>query len=236
MVTVIINTYNEDPKVLQRAIESYRNQDYKGGIQIIISTVEGDPCIGDPLFKDCLTFVLPLADHPGKSPAGAYAQINGALNFIHPDSQWLCYASGNDYAKPNKITSEIATCLTHQREVCYSAFTKVEPDGKKIADVLFHQYDYKRHLQGNFVSDCSLISRRLVDKYLPYRIEFGNFAHWDSWLRMYEGEGDVFVYNHVPTWNYVQNPSDMHNLRNSDPVKREAYLKAQRDFIKTRLK
>lgn len=237
MVTVIINTYKENPQVLKRAVDSYRNQTYKE-IQIIIATVEGDPCIDNHSdFADCQFSILPLKDHPGKSPAGAYAQINGALTFINPESQWLCYASGNDFANPDKLKSEILMCLSHQKDVCYSAFTKVKPDGSKISDVFFYQYDYNKHLNvGNFVSDCSLISMRLVKKYLPYRAEFGNFAHWDSWLRMFEGEGNVFIYNHVPTWNYVQNEKDMHNVRKSDPVKLRDYHQAQKDFIKNRLK
>lgn len=237
MVTVIINTYNEDPDVLKRAIDSYRNQTYKG-IQIIIATVEGDPCIGRmDEFDDCDFSVLPISDHPGKSPAGAYAQINYALRLISAGSLFLCYASGNDYANKDKISREVSMCLTHQKKVCYSAFTKVRPDGSKIADALFYQYDYDKHCAvGNFVSDCSLISMDLVRKYLPYRTEFSNFAHWDSWLRMYEGEGNVFIYNHITTWNYVQNEADMHNVRNSDPAKRAEYFKSQKEFIKNRLK
>lgn len=237
MTTVIINTYNENPEVLKRAVDSYRNQTYND-VQIIIATVEGDPSI-EWVQKntDCDVAVLPLKFHPGKSPAGAYAQINNALHLIDPNSQWLCYASGNDFANPDKIKSEVALCWSHQKDVCYSAFTKVNPDGSKIADVFFYQYDYNKHCAvGNFVSDCSLISMRLVKKYLPYRTEFGNFAHWDSWLRMFEGEGNVFIYNHAPTWNYVQNEKDMHNVRKSDPVKLKAYLQSQKDFIKNRLK
>lgn len=234
--TVIINTYNERPEILNRAVESYRNQTHDS-VQIIISTIEGDPStkLMDK-YHECTFSILPKSEHPGKSPAGVYAQLNHALKFINENSQWLCYASGNDYAFPFKIQGEIFTALSKQKEVCYSAFKVLDEVNKKTTEQRFPTYSYERHLKGNFVSDCSLISMRLARKYLPYKSEFGNFAHWDSWLRIFEGEGNVFAYNNTPTWVYVQNPGDMHTLRKSDSVAMENYLKSQVEFIENRLK
>lgn len=229
---VIINTFSENPNVLKRAVDSYRNQTTP--VQIIISTVEGDVSIESrDKFNDCDFSILPLKHHPGKSPAGAYVQINHALNFINPSVEWLCYASGNDTAENFKIAIEMDACLNSRKQVCYSAFNYVGPDGGHISTQPLPAYDYNLHLGGNFVSDCSLISMRLAEKYLPYKTQFGNFAHWDSWLRIYEGEGNVFFYNDVPTWNYHQNPDDMSKQRKTDE-QRAAYLEEQVFFIKNR--
>lgn len=210
-VSVIMNTVKEDPLVLQRAINSYLNQQGVT-VQLIISTVEGDACINQ--FEGVEYSVLPKSQHSGKSPRGAYEQINHALKMIKGD--WLCYASGNDYAEPHKLRTEIDACAKSGKEVCYSSIWSVSGD-TKVQKKFPTEYHFNEHLKGNFVTDCSLISRRLVDKYLPYRLELNNYAHWDSWLRMYEGEGNVFVYNPIPTWFYIQNPNDMHNQRKRSP-------------------
>jgi hypothetical protein len=76
------------------------------------------------------------------------------------------------------------------------------------------------------VSDCALISKRLVDKYLPFKLELNNYAYWNLWLEIYKGEGNVFTYNQEPTWNYIQRQTDMHNERKESKEKQE---QAQRD-------
>jgi len=208
-VTVIINTINENYLVLKRAVNSYRGQ----CSQIILSTIEGDSCIGK--FEGVEYAIIKKKDHVGKSPKGAYQQINNALKLFKGD--FLCYASGNDYAEPNKIQTELDCLLSTNKDICYSSFYSVTKDVK--TPVLFFDYDYQKHLNNNFVSDCSLISKRIVDKYLPYNLELNNMAHYDSWLRIFNGEGNVFHYNPIPTWNYIQNENDMSKLRMKDKSK-----------------
>ncbi len=221
MVTVIFNTVNEDSATLIKAIKSYIDQD----CQLIISTVEGDKCLDyvKATFPSVEIAILPLKDHPGKSPQGSFIQLNNALKLMKGD--WFCFASGNDYADPNKLKDEVYYCITNNREVCYSSFYKVFPDGKRSL-VPLRPYDYNLHLKGNFVSDCALMSKRLVDKYLPFRTELNNYAYWDLWLRIYEGEGNTFVHNPSPTWHYVQRDSDMHIQRQKST---EQILQARKD-------
>lgn len=214
--TVIMNTFNEDKDLLSKAIESYLNQEGVD-IQLIVSTVEGDWSVEyiKETYPSVDVVTLSKEKHPTKSPLGAYLQLNNALPYIKND--WMCYASSNDTAKPFKIKMEIELCLLHGKEVCYSAFDLVNPEGKYITTKYFHSYAPARHMVGNFVNDCSIISKRLVMKYLPYDLGMKNYAHWDSWLRMYKGEGNVFVYNPTPTWNYRQLDNSMHIVRRRSP-------------------
>jgi len=221
MVSVIINTVNEKPEILKRAIESYVNQ--KVNTQIIISTIEGDPSLK---IEGVEFAVMSKKDHPGKSPKGSFMQLNNALPLIKGD--WFCFASGNDHAEPKKLLLEILTCKLQRKEICYSAFYSIENDIKTVKS--FHKYDFSQHLKGNFVSDCALISRAIVEKYLPFKIELKNYAYWDLWLRVFEGEGDVFAYNPTPTWNYIQNADDMHNIRKRSP-EQIAEAKADREYM-----
>jgi len=205
--SVIINTYNEDPNILRRAVDSYIDQ----CDQLIISTVEGDKSL--KYIKGVDWAILPKAKHVGKSPFGSFQQINNALPMVK--GEYFCWASGNDYAQPHKILMEIDTLIRTKAHVCYSSFYVHKMNGRKLQP--FHDYDYQRHLQNNFVSDCSMITRYILDKYLPFHQQWNNMAYWDLWLRVYEGEGNVFAYNPIPTWTYVHRDSDMSKMRKKSP-------------------
>ena len=68
MVSVIINTINENPEKLKKAIDSYASQD----TEIIISTVKGDPSL-----KYGYKTVV--------SEKGIYKQLNNAVKEITGD-------------------------------------------------------------------------------------------------------------------------------------------------------
>lgn len=217
-----MNTVNEDRKYLDLAIESYLNQ--KGcEVELIISTLEGDPNLQHikEKYPSCVIVTLPIKGHPIehglKNPVGSFMQLNNALPHITGD--WFCFASANDVAFINKLELELSRCKETGAEVCYSSFDLVNEQGEKISTQRFHDYYIGKHLKGNFVSDCALISKRLVDKYLPFNLSLNNYAYWDLWLRIYEGEGNVFTYNSTPTWGYRQNSDSMHLSRQKDPIK-----------------
>lgn len=209
LTSVIINTYHEKPEYLKQAIQSYLSQTMP--VEIIVSAVNNDPNI--PLIQKYPVKLILKPPHE-KSPSGAYEQINNALPHLTGD--WLCYASSNDYAEPHKIEREILTCQSQGKEVCYSNFNEITEDGMYVLTRSFPEYDHAKHLEGNFVSDCSLMSRRLVNKYLPFDLSMKNYAYWDLWLRIYKGEGDVFCYLPHATWNYRRCSDSMHSTRTAE--------------------
>lgn len=221
MVSVIMNTINEKPELLKRAIDSYLMQK---NCELILSTVEDDPSISlisnrNPNVK---IVTIPREGHPyftkGKLPRGSFLQLNNGLKHITGD--WYTFASSNDYSYPNKLMLEVAHCKAYKKEVCYSAYDYEYENGKKSTQ-LFHKYNWDKHSRSNFVADCSLISRRLVDRYLPFNTDLNNYAYWDLWLRIRKIEGDVFCYNPTPTWAYIQDRDSMHVKRSKDPVKKQ---------------
>lgn len=219
-----MNTVNEDRNYLNVAIESYLNQN---GIEIelIISTVENDVNIDyiKENYPKCVIVEIPLENHPIskgiKSPLGSFLQLNHALKYMTGD--WFTFASGNDFAYPYKCALEVESAKKADKLICYSAFNHVNSDGFFTRGASFHSYDREKHQKGNFVSDCAMIHKSIVDKYLPFRTELNNYAYWDLWLRVYEGEGNVFVYNSVPTWGYRQNQNSMHleRARNAEKIR-----------------
>jgi len=220
--SVILNTINEDRNLLSIAIESYLNQT-NVEVELIISSVEGDINLDfvRSKYPSCKIVTMPRSEHPIgkgiKEPKGSFMQLNNALKHITGD--WFVFASGNDFAYSDKLSMEINSCIETGTEVCYSSYDYVNHLGRRKKAQLFHDYDFKKHMVGNFVSDCAVVSRRLVDKYLPFKIELNNYAYWDLWLRIYEGEGNVFCYNKNPTWAYRQEDSSMHLQRKKDQNK-----------------
>lgn len=219
MISVVMNTLGEKEPLLCRAIESYQ------GCELILSTVEGDRSIRTVRrkYRKVKIVTMPRKDHPGKSPLGSFLQLNNGLKAI--TGEWFTFGSSNDIIYPGSLELMKSECIKKGKEVCYTAFDYIHPDGSKSTQ-LFYDYDYERHLKGNFVADCALISRRLVDKYLPFRTELNNYAYWDLWLRIYEGEGNVYCYLPTPTWAYHLHADSMHIKRRGDP---KAVAQNQRD-------
>jgi glycosyltransferase involved in cell wall biosynthesis len=210
-VTVIMNTVGEDPEVLRTAIKSYLNQN-NVQVQLIISTIAGDPSL---LLADELR--LDVSVSPNK---GIYEQLNYALQYVEGD--WFCYASGNDLASPDKLQDETRLCIENKKLICYSDFKIVNEKWEPTGSRHFHEYDISRHLQGNFVSDCALIHRSIIDRFAPFDLRWGNHAYWDFWLRVYKALGDVFIYNRRAEWFYRVDGRNQHVQRKSDPVKKQA--------------
>jgi hypothetical protein len=80
-VSVIINTINENPLVLKKAVDSYLKQ-YGVKVQLIISTIEGDPSLS---LKGVDFAMLKKEDHVGRSPRGSFQQLNNTLPLIKGD-------------------------------------------------------------------------------------------------------------------------------------------------------
>lgn len=229
-VAVVMNTFRDDPSQLTEAIRRYLDQANPSGrfdgVWILVSTVEGDPAVqtiaeafpSAPVDVE----VMPAGAHPGRGPAGIYAQLNAAVARVvreGPDRNvgWITYASGTDEPLQTKLDTEVACCLDRQALVCYSSFYVEENGRRRVRS--FRDYDYKRHLKGNFVSDCALMRLYVARIFYPFQARFGNHAFWDFWLRVYEGLADVFAYNPEPTWIYKVTEDSQHQRRKRDPEK-----------------
>lgn len=237
-VSVIMNTLNEDINYLNLAIQSYLDQ--RGVlIELIISTVEGDKNLPHLKMREqndqrIKLITMPRSQHPSskgiKSPKGSFLQLNNALP--HMTGDFFCFASSNDVALPFKCLLETRMCNDNNKDVCYSAYNYCDVNGKFTGRQLFHDYDYDKHKQGNFVADCAMIRKNIVEGFLPFNVDLNNYAYWDLWFRVYKSIGDVFIYNPKPTWNYRQDSQSMHVKRFKNKIETQKYLQERRDFLK----
>jgi hypothetical protein len=220
-VSVIVNSFNEKESFFKKTIESIldnRNVE----LQIVVSTVYGDNCI-DYVKDYNLTVVI------NKKP-GIFQQINNTIEHLTGD--YITYFSSNDYMSKYKLQIESEMLKQSGKKVCYSTFNKIDIDGKKNIKT-FHNYSFEKHLIGNFVSDCSMIKKDIFMKYTPFNISYGNHAFHDFWLRIYKGEGDVFIYNQIPTWDYIITENSSHFIRSKNPQKKLENELSREKMLKT---
>lgn len=204
-----MNSYNENPSWLKSAILSYKTQQ-DVNVELILSMVKGDSNIS--LAEKIGGCKVILNDKPG-----IYSQLNEAVK--HMTGDFVCYASSNDTAPPTKLVTEYSLLKKTGRAVCYSAFNVTDQNGRITGIRQFPKtYDINEHLKGNFISDCALVRSDIFSKYIPFDEQWGNHAYYDLWLRIYAGEGNVFVYNPTPTWNYRKHKG-MRRDRNKDQQK-----------------
>lgn len=205
-VSVIMNSYRDNPVFLRQAIESYISQE-NVNTNLILSTVAGDSSIG---IAKSINGRITIVEN--KEP-NIYAQINNAIQFV--DSDFYCYASGNDVSLPSKLKDESDICSIGNNLVCYSAFIITDENLKRTSIQKVFTYNYKKHLsKNNFVSDCAMIRSDILKKYSPFREQYRNHAYHDFWLRIAEGEKTgVFVCNKKPEWLYRVSPTSLHIKR-----------------------
>ena len=130
MVTVIMNSYNDDQKQLVEAVIGYQTQSIRE-MELIISTVANDPSIQTAIDLG----IEKISISPQR---GIYKQLNHALQFAKGD--WFCVASGNDKALPNKLIDEHIILQKTGKKVCYSAFYTTDKNLKITGTSKFYPY------------------------------------------------------------------------------------------------
>ena len=228
--SIIINTYNGNQEWLNEAVESCLGQK-NVNIQLIVSTVKGDPSIR--LLKKYSKIDFCINDRPG-----IYLQLNNALKFIK--NEWFAYAAGDDIVFNTKIYEEIEICLKNNKKICSSGFVVTDEKLNKIAKRGKNRlYSLKDNLKSNFVSDCSLIHKSVLDKFAPFSLECGNHAFWDFWIRVARKNSNYFIFDETSRWSYRQHAEAKHLKRVKDKSKikknekeRKIMLRRHEDLLK----
>jgi len=225
-VSVITNSYRDNQKHLVESLKSHQRQ--RGvDIQLILSTVEKDPAI---FTGRRMGVEVVISKRPG-----IYSQLNNALGRVTGD--WYCYSSGNDVSLPTKLMDEVRTCVAFKCGVCYSAFQTAGENLVVKETCVLPPYSYKRHLTTNFIIDSALIRRDILEKYKPFREQYGNHAYWDFWLRVAEGEGPgTFVSNPKPEKLYRVCRSSRHIRRKRNLALRQENKKTRSAMLTDHLK
>ena len=214
-VTVLMNSYNEKEVLFRRAVESVFQAN---PCQLILSTVKGDKCM--EWITDYLEYPIRIVEN---DKPGIFEQLNAMLPHIR--GKYVCYASSNDIMLPHKLSEEAGILRSTGKKVCYSAFEIIERGGNRTIPA--PPYSYERNLQQSYISDCALVEVKTFLKYTPFVLEYKNYAYLDLWLRIFEGEGEVFIPNNNPTWVY-------HITKQSQHIRRKRDKNLQREYLRHR--
>ena len=207
-VSVVMNCLQNQPDWLVVAVDSLLDNRDTVDLQLIISTVRGDPSIALAKARG-LEFVTTYRP-------SIYRQLNAALPLVTGD--YFCCVAGNDKTLPDRFIREVSVLeINEGKKVVYTAFSIADED-LNITGVNRYRptYSYSAHLKGNYMADDSLMRREILDRYAPFRQEYGNYAYYDFWLRVAEGEGNVFVYYPEPTWIYRISKTSRHIRKKTD--------------------
>lgn len=221
-VTVIMNSYNEP----RDRVVAQINRIVPQVKQLIISTCEGD--LNTELFKgySVKLAILPKDKQIGKSPEQSFIQINNAMKLV--DTEYTSFIASADLVDSDKYHRELDK-MTEGKMVVYSDYTMRRESGAEVR-VKFHEYNYNKHLIGNFVSDTSLWKTSLWHEFGGFDCaNFRNYSFWDFWLKIYRKHGEVFAYLPESTWLYINDPESMHIKREASP---ELMAKENEDKIK----
>ena len=225
-VSVIMNSLNENEEYFDTAVRSILWNDIK--IHLILSTIDGDPSLKYIKKFSGDIDIVTCKPHK-KNVQGSFKQLNNAIPLIKND--YFSFSSSNDMMAFNKYRTEITRMRRKGHKVCYSAFYVTDERLNIRTKQEFMEYNYNSHLQGNYVYDCSTVETKTLKKYLPFSMKYYNMGFWDLWLRMYLGEGDIFIYNPIPVMYYRQSAESMHVKRRNDPKKMQEYRKQRELFI-----
>ncbi len=221
-VSVLMNSYKEQEAYFHKAV---RNALRAGCGQLILSTVKGDSCIQWAM-EYPITVVV-------NSRPGIFSQLNAMLP--HITEPYVCYASSNDYMLHNKLSLESAILRDSGMKVCYSSFLVYDKTTGMQRIARFDDYSYRENLQKSIGSDCAMVETEAFLRYTPFRVKYKNNCYRDLWLRIYEGEGDVFVYNDKPTWVYVVTKGSQHVRRAKDAELHKKNLSERAAMLKDHL-
>jgi hypothetical protein len=218
--SVIINTLNDNPDFLIESVDAVLNQKMVD-VQLLLSTVSGDPSI-KTLEGRGVEFVI--NDHPG-----IYYQLNNALKMVKHN--WVSYISGNDVMLPNKMYDEISICLERKKMVCYSDYNVMDVNLNFIKTNSFFEYNFEKHLEGNYVNDAATFHSSLLAQYGLMSEEFDNLGYWDFWLKIGKEHPEYFEYNPNPVFNYRLSDSSRHVKRKNDPKWKKRELEDRRKML-----
>jgi len=234
-VSIILITHSEKPAYFAAALKACLAQK-DVNLQVIVSTVANDPAIR---VAKKAGVELVVDNHPNRrSVHQAFRQVNAG--FTAATGDWIFLTGSDDLLLPTRALDDATMCLEYDAKVCYSAYYVANANLCIYKTYVPRKYSYEHHrTKGNFISDASMMSRKVWQRFGPFRSEeWNNHAYWDFWLRVAEGLGPkVFIRNLKPAWIYRNDPNSRHMRRRHDSVLRERdkhdrkrMLASHRDF------
>jgi len=206
-VAICMATFEPDPELLERQVESIRAQTYERWACVISDDGSAPERLerlrqliaGDPRFR------LEV----GGERLGFYRNFERALWLAPPEAEFVALADQDDRWYPHKLEALLAACAAPGVRLAYSDMRIVDERGRELSPTFWqgrrnNHTDLASLLLANTVTGAaSLLRRELLDLALPFLPPVGDpfHDHWLACLALATGE---IAYVDEPLYDYVQ--------------------------------
>lgn len=205
-VAICMATYNPPPELLQRQLDSIRQQTH-GNWVCVISDDASDPGLRVNLEKE-VEGDSRFALQANGERLGFYGNFERALSMAPSDAEFVTLCDQDDYWHPYKL-ERLLGGIGEDAQLVYSDARVVDPSGKLIHS---SYWTTRRNNHTNFASlllansitgAASLFRRDLLDDVLPFPPRLADPFH-DHWLAVVALARGHIEYVDGPLYDYVQ--------------------------------
>ena len=205
LVAICMATFDPEPRLLERQIESLREQTHGAWVCLISDGGSSESrfrnlrsiTAGDP------RFVLSRSTER----LGFYRNFERALTMVPPGASFVALADQDDRWYPDKLAELIALC--GEARLAYSDMRIVDEAGRALSETFWrgrrnNYTDLGSLLLANTVTGAaSLFRRELLDLVLPFPPQVGRAFH-DQWIATVALATGGIAYLDRPLYDYVQ--------------------------------
>ncbi|HEX9101785.1 MAG TPA: glycosyltransferase, partial [Polyangia bacterium] len=207
-IAICLATYNPDPALLARQLESIRAQT-RGDWTCIIhddgSRLDRWAAIEELARRDAR-----FRPHRAERNRGFYRNFEAALALVPSTTPYVALSDQDDFWYPDKLAVSIAQLEAHPRaQLVYSDMRIVRSDGQVVAPTYWNRRrnnfrNFDTLLFANTVTGAASVLRgSLLDAALPFPPAQGPSFH-DHWLACAAFVGGGLEYVDRPLYDYTQ--------------------------------
>jgi glycosyltransferase involved in cell wall biosynthesis len=232
LISIIVPTYNTDPKHLAECFDSVLAQSYDNW-QLCVA----DDCSTDSRVRE----IIERYAAKDKRVKYVFREKNGhiceasnsALELA--EGQYIALLDHDDYLWPNALYKNVELINEHpDAKFIYSDEDKLSESGRKHEDPFFKPDWSPEFLRSvNYITHFSVLERKLVEKVGGFRLGYEGAQDWDLFLRASRELATVY---HIPMVIYSWRKSETSTAK-SHSAKDYAFVnqeKALKDDIKAR--
>lgn len=210
-VAICMATYNPDPAMFRRQIESIRAQTHPRWVCVISDDGSDETKVREMLAilgADERFFFYPFSER-----LNFYHNFERALTLAPVEAEFIALADQDDYWFPQKLATLLAQ-LDEGTELAYSDLRLVTPAGEVQCNTYWtlRQNNFTRLgplLLMNTVPGASALFRRsLLEGLLPFPPRTGHIFH-DQWLSITALARGPLNYVDAPLYDYVQHNANV---------------------------
>lgn len=205
LVAICMATYEPDPRLLERQIESIREQAHERWICVISDDGSSPGRLAHlrELTADDERFTLSV----GEKRLGFYANFERALRMVPTEAEFVGLADQDDRWYPEKLAALLAA--RGGAQLVYSDMRIVDEQGALVSETFWrgrrnNYTNLASLLLANTVTGAaSLFRRELLDLVLPFPEPVGDPFH-DQWIAAMALAVGEIAYVDRPLYDYVQ--------------------------------